>query len=272
MKLKKMKLALTILIILIVFFSLNKLGIGQVRNSIYLISSPLQRMFFRAGQRVSENLGGLFQTENLKQENSRLREINYALLQKVIKLQEIAKENEQLREALELGLPEKFNLQLVKVISRQAEGDVILINEGEKNGIEPGMPVISSSRVLIGKVGKVLPNFSEVILISNLQSIFDIEISSFSETPEEILGVARGQGNSQLQFQFVPREFQIQAGDIVTTSRIGGNFPPALLVGKIQTVIKEDVEAYQHGRIEPFFTKEKLGTLFVIKNFISKPR
>lgn len=264
MKLKRVKLLLILLIIFLIFFSLNKLGIEKIRNTIFLVSTPFQEAFFEAGEKVSFTFQTLFEIKNLKREKEELKKINLKLQQQVITLQELARENMTLREALNLEIEKEFTLSLAKVISKKTEGDFILIDRGKEDGISKSMPVITSEKILLGKIGEVFDDFSEVILISNPKTTFDIEVITQTE---RVLGIAKGKGDLKVQFQFVPKDSQIKEGDIAMTSRLGGSFPQGLLVGTIKTVKESDIEPFLGGEIKPYFQETDFGTLFVIKKF-----
>lgn len=264
MKLRRLKLFLFFLIIFLILFGLNKLGIKKIKNTVFLISSPLQEIFFETGKKVSFTFQALFEAKNLKKENQELKRINLELQQRIVTLKEIAGENKVLRKALDLGLENEFDLSLAKVISRATEGDFILINKGERDGIVQGMPVISSEKILFGRVGEVFDSFSQIILISNGNISFDIEVLT---DLGKALGIAKGRGNFQVQFQFIPKEAQIREGDMVVSSRLGKDFPEGLLVGTIKTVKRSDVEPFLEGEIKPYFPEIDLTSLFVIRKF-----
>lgn len=264
MRIAKPKFFLTLLIILMIFFSLNKLGIQKLRNKIFLISSPLQEALWQGGEKISTTFQAVFEANNLKKEIQELKESNLKLQYQVISLKELARENKTLREALNLELEKEFNLNLAKVISQKTQGDFLLINQGEKAGISEDKPVISSEKVLLGKIGQVFDDFSTVRLISSKDFTFDIEVLTESG---KVLGVAEGKGNLKVQFQFIPKDSQIREGDKVITSRLAGNFPQGLLVGEIKTIKRSDVEPFLTGEITPYFPKLELETIFVIKEF-----
>ncbi len=264
MNLGKAKPLLILLIIFLIFFGLNKLGIGKIRNTVFLLSAPVGEAFWEAGEKVSSGLGALFEIESLKKRNQELEKINLELQHQIIALREVAGENETLREVLNLGLEKDFTLSLAKVISRATEGDFILINQGREDGILQGMPVITSERVLLGKVGEVFDDFSEVILISNGDITFDVEVLMENE---KVLGLAEGKGEFRVRFQFIPKEAQIKEGNVVMSSRLGGDFPQGLLVGIVSSFKRSDAEPFLTGEIKPFFPELDFGTLFIIRKF-----
>lgn len=264
MKLGKAKFLLIFVVIFLIFFGLNKLGIGKIRNTVFLLSAPLQEAFFEAGEKVSSTFRTFFEIENLKEENQELQKINLELQYQIIALKELARENQALREALNLELEKDFTLSLAKVISRASEGDFILINQGKEDGISQGMPVITPEKILLGRIGEVFDDFSQVILISNVNSTFDIEVLSENE---KVLGIVKGKGDGRVQFQFILKEASIKEGDMVVSSRLGGDFPQGLLVGIVSSFKRNDAEPFLTGEIKPFFPELDFTNLFIIRKF-----
>ena len=277
---KKNLFSLTIIIIigLLLIFSLNFFQ-KEVKGFFYFISSPIQRTFWRAGDRVSDFFELIAEIENLKREadehsfidtlrcawaNEELKLKNQELISQIAQLIELEKENKVLREALEIGLEKEFKLSLAEVVSKDISQDSILINKGSKDGIANNSPVITQQKTLVGKIGEVYENFSRVILISNKESSFDAKIS---DPENDISGVVNGKGNLQLFLDFVPQEKEIKEGDFIVTTSLGGIFPKGLLVGQIGKVLRSDIEPFQQAKIRPAFDIRELETVFIITDF-----
>lgn len=236
----------------------------ETKNLFYLVSSPIQKSLWRAGMDISNFLETIVSIENLKKENESLKMKNQELMTEVASLKELKIENEILKQALNLNLEKEFELKLVRIIAKDASGDYLIIDKGEKDGLKVGLPVITQQKLLVGKIGEVYPNFSKVILIFSSQSSFDAKIQE-----KEIYGLIKGAGNGKIFLDLVPREKELQIGDIVVTSALGGNFPPGLLVGEIETIIKKDIAPFQEADLKIAFDIKDLDTLFIIKNFES---
>jgi len=252
---------LLIFIVIGILLMLNEFGGGKLKNIFYLVNSPFSKIFWLSGERISNFFDTLSEIKNLKEEKENLQKENYLLLHQLTQCQELKKENEFLKKALNLSLEKKFNLSLVEVLAKEVDDEVILISGGQEEGISKNMPVITEEGVLVGKVKASFPNFAKVELISAKESRFEIEIVG----KENALGMAQGRGGSQLEFQLIPREVQIEKGDIVQTTSLRGNFPKGLLIGEIEKIQKSDVEPYQKGTVIPYFLKSKMRFLLVIK-------
>lgn len=247
----------------------------KIKNFFYLISSPFQKWLWETGSKISNFFEWILKIKNLKKENEELKLKVQELLTEKAALIEIKKENETLREALNLGLEKDFELNLVRVIAKDASKDYLVINKGLKDGLKIGLPVITQQKVLVGKIGEVYDNFSKVQLITSKDSSFDVKIiekesnqsATSSDSQVTIYGLAKGKGSFKISLEFIPKEKEIKTNDIVVTAVLGGVFPPDLLVGEIQSIKKSDITSFQTAEVKPSFLIQDLDSLFVIKNF-----
>jgi len=257
---------LILIIIILALFFLNSYQEGlyrkKLKNYFYSISSPLQSTFWQAGIKVSDFFQTISRISGLKKENEELKLKNQELLAKISELENLKTENEFLRNALGLGLEKEFNLLMAKVISKDISQDVIEINKGSKDGISKDMPLITNKKVLVGKVVEVYDNFSKVMLISDKNSSFSAEISG-----KDITGIVKGNGNYNIFLDLVPKEKEIEKGDVLTTSVLGGISPEGLLIGTIKEIKKSDIESFQQAEISPFLEVGDLDQVFVLVNF-----
>jgi len=231
----------------------------EVKNFFYLISTPFQKFLWKTGDQISDFFEAFSEIKNLKRENEELKiKINESLAE-ISSLKELKKENEILRGALKIGLEKEFKLAFTQIIGKEIGKDIISVDKGLKDGILEGQPVITEQKVLVGKVSEVYKNFSRVKLITDKEISFDGEIEE-----KEVIGLVKGKGNFNLYLDLVPREKEIEEGDLIITSALGGIFPKDLLVGKVKKIKKSDIEPIQQAEISPLFSIEELEKVFVI--------
>lgn len=234
----------------------------EFKNFFYLVSEPIQKFLWQAGSEVSDFFGTIWEMKILKEENESLRQKNQELLSEIVSLKELKKENEFLRTSLNIGLEKEFQLMIARVISKDISQDSLLIDKGLKDGITKGLPIITNQKALLGRIGEVYKDFSEIILISNKESSFDAKGSE-----EDIYGIVKGKGNFKLFLDLIPKEKEIFEGNLIITSALGGVFPDGLLVGEIKKIKKSDIEPFQTAEIKPNFDLKELDYLFIITNF-----
>lgn len=257
---KKNKVLLLATVGIMLLVSLNFFQ-DEVRNFFYLISSPFQKVLLRGGQKFSSFWEMLIKIKGLSEENQRFLNGIKAKNAQIALLKEQEKENEVLREALGMGLPEEFKLVLAEVIGKEIDRDFILIDKGSLEGISPGLAVITQNKVLLGRVDQVFSSFSRVMLISSPESSFSAKIQE-----KEIAGVLKGGGRLRLSLSLVPQEEEIEIGDRVVTTSLGGIFPKGFWVGEISRIEKSDLAPFQRAEIRPAFDLKKLEMIFLIFN------
>lgn len=241
-------------VVVLFLLSLNLVS-SQVREVATSVSSSAQSSLWGAGNAVSMFLGG----GSLRIENEILRKENLALLGEVIALQDVKRENEELRHALDLGLAEEFNMVAGEIIGKNLGQDVITIRGGQDKGIEKGMSVITAEKVAVGRVIESFGAFARVQLISAKESRLDARIDQ-----TEITGVIRGQGGQKLVLDLVRQEDEFHVGDVVVTSNLGDIFPENLLIGKVEEIARTGTDPFQKAHVKPFFSLKSAELVFVI--------
>lgn len=231
----------------------------EIRNSFYYISSPFQSFFWTIGNKASDFLAN---SDKIKKESVEILAKYNLLLSETADLKEVEKENAQLKQALNIGLQKDFKLVFSNIIGKDVSGGYILIDKGEKDGIKKNMPIISSEKAIMGKVYEVYNNFSKVMLIFDKKSSFDAVIPG-----KDISGIIKGDGEQKIIFDLIPRDKDVAREDIISTSAIGGIFPPGILVGRVLNVRKSDVDPFQTIEVEPAFNIAKQEKVFIIKEY-----
>ena len=248
-------LALTVILIVVNVTCFSK----KIKNFFYFASAPIQKIFWHAGSNVSTFFETILEIKNLKQKTDDLEIENQRLLSEIARLKELSKENEELREAMQVGLQKEYSLYFAAIIGKDTSQEFIVIDKGSNNGVAENMAVITSQKVLIGRVAEVYDNFSRVQLISNTKSSFDVKVQD-----KDITGLLKGEGNQRVLLDLVPTDKEISEGDIVITSELGGIFPAGILIGKVSSVRKSDTKPFQQANLNTFFKLKESDKVFII--------
>jgi rod shape-determining protein MreC len=250
---------IVLLVTLLFVFSLNLFS-KEVRSFFSVAFSPFQSFFWNLGDSSSDFFSGIFRASSLAKENGRLESENLRLLQELITLQDIQKENESLRKALSLGIEKKFHSIPSSIVGKDPSQDTLFLNKGSSDGVREGMAVITPENVAVGKIGAVFERSSRLILLSHPESSFDAKI-----VKEGIVGVVRGQGRYRALLDFIPQESRVLPGDVVVSSSLGGIFPENLLIGEVKEVKTSDKQSFQQAPLSLFFDVRKVDLVFVIE-------
>jgi rod shape-determining protein MreC len=228
------------------------------KNTVYFALAPMQKNLWQAGAGVYDFFEPLLKINSLADENKRLRERVNDLMGRNAVIEDLKKENEFLRQGLNLELDKDFDLKIVQIVGKDGANDILIIDKGGKDMIEAGMPVITEGKALVGKVSKTYDNFSEITLVTQNDFSFDVKIGD-----DAIDGLVRGRGGYCAGIDLVPKDKDLKVGQKIITSMLGGIFPAGLLVGTIKEVYKNDVETFQSAKIETSFDIGAAQQVFV---------
>lgn len=264
---QKVAVSAAILFALIIFLNTFQ---KQVKNSFFYVSAPISKIFLRAGKNTADFFGSFSNFPALKKENVVLKTENQSLLASLSSLQEAIKSNQDLRGALENTKNDAFTLLEAKITGLDIQNDTILIDKGSQNGVIENMPVISAEKILFGKITKVYPNFSQIMLISNKKSTLAVKIQDADPVKSPVYGAIKGSGNLSIYMDLINTDSAISPGDVLVTSGQEGIFPKDLLVGKVQALNTGDAKAFQSATVQPFFDPKNSDNIFIITNYLKK--
>jgi rod shape-determining protein MreC len=256
--------------ILVLILCIGLLNIFQapIKNVFYTLISPVTNLFLKAGDNTHSFFQPLLNAKGLGQENNNLKEENQKLLSQISALQETVKQDQSIKEIIQNTQGDHFTMAVAGVIGLDSENDFILIDKGSQNGISENMPVVSGTKVLFGKVYKVYKNFSQVMLVSNKNSVVDASIQQNDITLPSILGAVKGSGNLLAYLDLVSSQAQLKEGDALVASGLEGVFPKGLLIGKIISSEKNDLKPFQVAKIQLFSDVKNSENLFVITDYL----
>lgn len=106
----------------------------------------------------------------------------------------------------------------------------VLINVGQKMGIQKGMPVIGADG-LLGQVVSAGKQVSRVLLLSDLNSRVPVRLEASGYQ-----SVLAGDNEVQPQLFYLPPRANVAVGDRLVTSGHGGVFPPGIPVGSVSSI------------------------------------
>jgi rod shape-determining protein MreC len=204
---------------------------------------------------------------------TQLREQNALLESQVTQLQtQLIEMEERLGEAqvcfalLEFGRTNpQYDYTAATVIGREISPflQYIIIDKGTEDGVRFGMPVVTQQG-LVGRVDAVIANAARVKLITDSTSVVNVRLQS-AEVEAQLQGSLTG----DISLDMIPLDLNIEPGDVVLTSGLGGNFPPNIFIGQVLSTQRRENALFQTASVQPIVDFSSINAVLVVNNFES---
>jgi rod shape-determining protein MreC len=208
-------------------------------NSITSVSTKVQN-YFEVYEQYEIAKSKLQQLENQK------NQINYLKI-----------ENDKLKKVIDDTDVYNYEFITTKVLVDKKSPFLksVILNKGFNSGLKKGMPVLDGS-YFIGRITEANYLSSRVLLISDLNSKIPVLIE-----PMGYRAIMSGNGEKPALLEFLPKNHQLEVGNLVYTSGTDGIFFPGIPIGRVELIEKK------------FHTKffSDLSQLYLVNVITSKP-
>ena len=232
-----------------------------VRSTIAGVLYPLQytidlpiRLFYWADE--------TFSTQQALLEKNREYEVRH--LENRVQLQKleiIEKENDRLRRLLSATPKSTERLLIAEIINVDVDPyrQLILLNKGSSSDVYQGQPIIDAMGIM-GQVIHVGPLSSMAILITDASHAIPVQVDRTG-----LRANAFGTGKiDQLNLRHLPHNSDIQVGDMLISSGLGGTFPPNYPVAIITSVERPDGEPFAAIEAKPLAQLDKSREVLLV--------
>lgn len=135
----------------------------------------------------------------------------------------------------------------------------IVLDIGSNDGVYDGQAIVDANGV-IGQVMETGPVTAEAILISDPGHALLVEVNR-----NGLRTVAYGTGEfGRLDLPGLPNNADIQAGDLLVTSGLGGAFPPGYPVAVVDSVTRIPQEAFADVSATPAAALDQIREVMLI--------
>jgi rod shape-determining protein MreC len=238
------------------FFS----GTGRITDSFVAI----QYWFSTRYQAIQDFIAAPRDITTLRARNAELEAQVSQLQTQVIELQQRVNETEILAALVDFSRssPES-TYKAAAVIGRDPSPFLhyVIINRGSNDGIRRGMPVVTNQG-LVGRVDGVISDAARVQLITDPASLVNVHLQNANTD-----AVLNGSVTGDVSLDFISQDVNVEAGDLILTSGLGGGYPPDLIIGQIVNVRSLDYELFQQATVQPSVDFSRLSIVLVITNF-----
>lgn len=250
----------------------SNVQIPAAGKTLMMFLSPFQNSFSWLGSQFTGVKDSVVEIQNLEEENKALREEVEALRAQNLNASESISENQRLRALL--GYKQsatQFDLVAASIIGRESAtwSSVVLINRGTFDGVADNMAVVTELG-LVGHVVEAGINTSKVQLLLDPRS----SVGTLVQRPDSrVAGIVEGDINNPQQPQMVniPKDANVQVGDMIVTSGFGGVYPKGIVVGKVLEIHNDEGGLLKHAILATSVNFEKLEDVAVIVNSREAP-
>lgn len=174
---------------------------------------------------------------------------------------EVQKENSRLARLLEFKRGLVYSSIAANVVGRDPDtwNSVIMIDRGQEDGIEIGMPVISAFGV-VGKVLEAGASKSKVMLLTDP----GFSVASLAKRSREV-GMVSGSLSGICRMRYLSGDADVQVGDVILTSKLSAAFPEGLLVGEVVEAHTDDNSLAMFCLVKPAAELSQLEEVLVIQ-------
>ena len=203
----------------------------------------------------------LTERQALELENSRLeaeRLLTNARLQRYASLEA---ENARLRAMLEATtrVTDRVRVAALMSVSANPFRHSIVIDKGTRDGVYDGQSMIDANGV-VGQVIEAGLLASQCVLISDPDHALPVEVNR-----NGLRTIARGTGEyDRLDLPFLPNNADIEVGDLLITSGLGGAFPAGYPVAVVTEVLRIPSEPFASVSAEPASSLNQVREIMLV--------
>lgn len=178
---------------------------------------------------------------HLLEENERLQRENLILQGRSQQMSSLQAENVRLRALLNSSALLRDDVLVAELIgvSPDPERLQLVLNKGERDGVYVGQPLIDADG-LMGQVVEVSSGSSRALLITDVTHSVPVQVNR-----NGVRAIAEGTGAlGSLEIRHVSSSTDIQPGDLLVTSGLGGRFPEGYPVAVVKEVERDAGEPF----------------------------
>ncbi|MDW6002015.1 rod shape-determining protein MreC [Vibrio mangrovi] len=199
--------------------------------------------------------------QTLLESNQRLKQEVLDLKSDLILLNQYKEENQRLRKLLGSSFvrDERKMVTEVMAVDTSPYTHQVVIDKGRTDGVYEGQPVINEKGI-VGQVTFVASHNSRVLLLIDANSAIPVQ-----DLRNDIRVIASGNGQSEyIQLEHIPSSTDIEVGDLLASSGLGGIYPEGYPVARVSRVDKDTRREFAVIEAVPVVDFDRLRYLLLV--------
>lgn len=205
--------------------------VNSLDNAVIDMTAPIMMVIEYPSRMLHRVYTYFYDISRIYADNRELRDENRQLLILQNKVRTLEVENQLLGHLLNYTPPAEANFISAKIIAESGDNftHMLLVYIGNEN-VRRGQIVLSDESV-IGRIEKVSGHYAKVILVTDINSKIPVVIER-----SRVRGILSGNNTAEPSLIFTRSASDIQEGDVVVTSGVGGMFPSGLPIGFVSSI------------------------------------
>ena len=260
-------IALVAVSVVMLAISANSVAVNPVRIGQSVVTGVLS-VFRGIGGFFGDTWNSIAELRRVRQQLEQAQARLGALEQFPIDIVELRIENAQLRE--QLGFADTLTGEyLAAVVVARDPGNLfstITINRGQRHGVRDGLAVVALQDGIQGLVGRVSGAASGTSQVLPITARASFVAARLRDTRYDGLVGGVGTTADMLLLEHVNQAARdaISFGEVVSTSGLGGRYPPGLQIGRVREVGGEAFENSLQILVKPIVDFDRLEYVFVL--------
>ncbi len=235
-------------------------ALHSLQNTTSAVSSPLSS--------VGASVGSLAASAGTSVEDltasdatlSQTRQNNATLAQMVVELEQYRQEAQRLESLLGLSDAYGFKSAAARVVAYSSDSynKILTLDVGSNDDVKAGLPVMGSTGV-IGQVISVTSTTCQVRLITDAQSGVSVVLQN-----SKAEGILTGSVDGTLTLEGIDESADVNEGDAVITSGIGGGYFRGLVVGTVSKITQSQGDATRTIVVTPNASFDNISEALVV--------
>ena len=236
--------------------------VDHARTFTVSVTRPILEVQHRITYFFEAEITRLLEWRVLREENQKLRLEVERLKSELVRFEETEKKAERLERLLSLKDTVSGKGKAARVIARDPShwAQYIVIDRGSHDNVRKNTVLIHPDG-LVGKVVAAGGRSARAILLTDRGS----RASAMNERTRDV-GLIEGLGSSTLKMTYLDRNSDIQVGDVILSSGLGGIYPKGIPIGKVELVGGDKDRASLFAAVRPFVSFSKLEEVLCVSS------
>ncbi len=239
-KIGELKVLLRRVFIFILFLStflfmllsrVDSLVVDATRGVVMQVTGPVMQVVEFPSRIIHRVYTYFRDLSHIYSDNRALRLENKQMLLLQNKVRTLEVENQLLERLLNYTPPAEATFMTAKIIAESGDSftHTLLVYIGDE-AVQKGQIVLGDESV-IGRIDRVSGHYANVILVTDINSKIPVVVER-----TRVRGILSGNNTAMPQLLFTRSTADIQEGDVIVTSGVGGMFPSGLPIGFVNSI------------------------------------